>query len=272
MRKTVALLLLTGFICGCAVGPNYKRPKVDTPPTYRGLTPEEAARNDVNSFANEKWWTVFRDEKLQDLIKTALQQNYDVRIAAARILEAQARLGITRANQFPKISGGASTTNQRSAKQTFLPAIETSTHRVDLAFDWDLDFWGKFRRATEAARANLVATEWARREVITELIANVARYHRGKLPRSQDKRMRDLAPSDRRAVKTLAGIVRLAESFEELPHQALSNLKVKKKPGVIAIYVRGYSSLSGVAERIAAARHLLEATYGKPIIVRAARD
>jgi len=174
MRKTVALLLLTGFICGCAVGPNYKRPKVDTPPTYRGLTPEEAARNDVNSFANEKWWTVFRDEKLQDLIKTALQQNYDVRIAAARILEAQARLGITRANQFPELSGGASTTNQRSAKQTFLPAIETSTHRVDLAFDWDLDFWGKFRRATEAARANLVATEWARREVITELIANVA--------------------------------------------------------------------------------------------------
>src|SRR5215467_4870027 len=172
--KRMLLSFLLIALTGCAVGPNYKRPKVDTPATYRGLTPEEAARNDVNSFGNEKWWTVFRDEKLQELIKTALQQNYDVRIAATRILEAQARLGITRANQFPEIAGGASTSNQRTAQQKVLPAIETSTHRVDLAFDWDLDFWGKFRRATEAARANLVATEWARREVITTLIANLA--------------------------------------------------------------------------------------------------
>ncbi len=174
MKKLVVLPLVIAFMCGCAVGPNYKRPKVDTPPSYRGLTPEEAAQADVKSLADEKWREVFQDDKLKELIKTALQQNYDVRIAATRILEAQARLGITRADQFPTIAAGAATSNQRTARQKFFPAIETSTHRVDLALDWDLDFWGKFRRATEAARANLVATQWARREVITELIANLA--------------------------------------------------------------------------------------------------
>jgi multidrug efflux system outer membrane protein len=172
--KSCALSLAIVFLCGCAVGPNYKRPKVDTPAVYRGLTPEQAARNEVRSLADEKWWQVFQDDKLQDLIKTALQQNYDARIAATRVLEAQARLGITRADQFPTIAAGAGSTNQRTAQQKFLPATETNTNRVALALDWDLDFWGRFRRATEAARANLVATEWARREVITELIANLA--------------------------------------------------------------------------------------------------
>ena len=173
-HRMIFLSLLLAFVCGCAVGPNYKRPKVDAPPTYRGLTPEEAARNDVKSLADEKWWGIFQDQQLQDLIKTALQENYDVRIAATRILEAQARLGITRSDQFPTVTAGAGSNIQRSQQQKFLPAIETSAHRVSLGLDWDLDFWGRFRRATEAARANLVASEWARREVITELIANVA--------------------------------------------------------------------------------------------------
>ncbi|HEY6349167.1 MAG TPA: efflux transporter outer membrane subunit [Candidatus Angelobacter sp.] len=171
--KLAVLTVVIALVCGCAVGPNYKRPKVETPQTYRGLTPEEAAQSDVKSFADEKWWEVFQDEQLKELIKTALEQNYDVRIAATRILEAQARLGITRADQFPTIVAGAGTSNARSAQQSFLPAVETDTHRATLGLDWDLDFWGRFRRATEAARANLVATEWARREVITELIANL---------------------------------------------------------------------------------------------------
>jgi outer membrane protein, multidrug efflux system len=174
MRNLAALAVVIAFVCGCAVGPNYKRPKIDTPATYRGLTPEEAAHADVKSFADEKWWDVFQDEQLKELIKTALQQNYDVRIAATRILEAQARLGITRADQFPTVAAGAGSSNQRSAQQKFIPAFETSANRVSLGLDWDLDFWGKFRRATEAARANLVATEWGRRQVITELIANLA--------------------------------------------------------------------------------------------------
>ncbi len=160
--------------CGCTVGPNYKRPKVDTPAVYRGLTPEEAAKGETKSFAEEKWWDVFQDEQLKELIKTALQQNYDLRRAGTRILEAQASLGITRANQFPTISADASALNQRTARQKSFPAVETNTNRVGLDFNWEVDFWGKFRRATEAARANLAATEWGQREIVTELVANVA--------------------------------------------------------------------------------------------------
>jgi len=174
--RTRAVVLLASMmaVCGCAVGPNYKKPKVDAPGVYRGLTPEEAAKADTKSFAEQKWWDVFQDEQLKELIKTALQQNYDLRRAGLRILEARATLGITRADQFPTISADASALNQRTAQQKFIPAIETNTNRVGLDFGWELDFWGKFRRATEAARANLAATEWGRREIATQLVANVA--------------------------------------------------------------------------------------------------
>jgi len=173
-RVRAVLLLATIGACGCAVGPNYKKPKVDTPAVYRGLTPEEAANPDTKSFAEQRWFDVFQDEQLKELIKTALQQNYDLRRAGVRILEARAALGITRADQFPTISADAAALNERTAQQKFLPAIETNTNRVGLDFNWELDFWGKFRRATEAARANLAATEWGRRAIATELVANVA--------------------------------------------------------------------------------------------------
>jgi multidrug efflux system outer membrane protein len=174
MRKLAPLALLCGLLLGCAVGPNYKRPSVNAPDTYRGLTAEEAAKTEAASLGDQKWWQVFQDERLQDLIRTALQQNYDVRIAATRILQAQAQLGITRANQLPTIAGGADATNQRSARSRFLPAFETSTNQVDLSLQWELDFWAKFRRATQAARANLLASQWARQAVISSLVSNVA--------------------------------------------------------------------------------------------------
>jgi len=177
MKMPAALLLLgivLGCACGCAVGPSYKRPTVNVPPAYRGLTPEEAAKGDARLLADEKWWEVFQDEQLKELVKTALQQNYDVRIAATRILQAQAQLGITRADQFPSITGSVATVNLRSPQTKFLPPYETSSNQLSGSLAWDLDFWGKYRRATEAARAELVASEWARREVITALIANLS--------------------------------------------------------------------------------------------------
>lgn len=179
MRKPRTLRIILGsvslaFACGCAVGPNYRKPAVNVPPIYRGVKPEEAAQGEARSLADEKWWEVFQDEQLKELIKTALQQNYDVRIAAARILQVQAQLGITRADQFPTVAGSADATNQRNPKSKFVPAFETSSNQVGASFAWDLDFWGKYRRATEAARADLVASEWARRQVITVLVANVA--------------------------------------------------------------------------------------------------
>src|ERR1700732_1349471 len=108
---------------GCAVGPNYKRPSTDVPGMYRGAVPQEAAQPAASqSFGDQKWWEVFQDKQLQDLIYIALQQNYDVRIAATRILEAQAQLGITRANQLPTVSAGAQAVNQRNPRSKFFPA------------------------------------------------------------------------------------------------------------------------------------------------------
>jgi multidrug efflux system outer membrane protein len=159
---------------GCAVGPNYKKPAVAVPAAYRGLTPEEVAKTESASIGDQKWWEVFQDDQLRTLIRTALQQNYDLRIAAARILQAQAQLGITRADQFPTVSAAAGISDNRSAKSKFLSAFEESTGHVNLSAAWELDFWGKYRRATEAARANLLASESARQEVMVTLVAAVA--------------------------------------------------------------------------------------------------
>jgi multidrug efflux system outer membrane protein len=175
MKKLAGVLFsMLALMAGCTVGPNYHRPAVNTPTVYRGLTAEEAARGEAKSFADEKWWEVFQDDQLKQLIRTALGQNYDVRIAAARILEAQARLGITRADQYPTLTADAQAINLRTSQQQLIPATDTNTNRLALTLTWDLDFWGRFRRATEAARASLVASEWGRREIITQLVANLA--------------------------------------------------------------------------------------------------
>jgi multidrug efflux system outer membrane protein len=136
--------------------------------------PQEAAQPAAESFGDQKWWEVFQDKQLQELIHTALQQNYDVRIAATRILEAQAQAGITRANQLPTIGAGVGANNQQVEITKTYRQYDTSVNQVGLALAWDLDFWGKYRRATEAARANLLATEWAHQEVISTLVSDVA--------------------------------------------------------------------------------------------------
>src|SRR6266566_2420012 len=174
MNKIIALLSVLILCSGCAAGPNYKRPAVSVPGTYRGLTPEEAAKTQSASIGDQKWWDIFQDEQLRSLIRTALQQNYDVRIAASRILAARAQLGIVRSDQFPNVAAGAALGDARTARSAFLPAFERSTGQVDVSAVWELDFWGKYRRATEAARANLLASEWARQEVLATLVANMS--------------------------------------------------------------------------------------------------
>ena len=176
LRALLPGLSLTMLLsAGCAVGPNYKRPSTDVPGMYRGATPQEPAQPAASqSFGGQKWWEVFQDKQLQDLIRTALLQNYDVRIAATRILEAQAQLGITRADQLPSISGEALAVNERNPQTKLFRQYETSANQLDLSLAWELDFWGKYRRATEAARANLLATEWAHEAVVSTLVSDVA--------------------------------------------------------------------------------------------------
>jgi multidrug efflux system outer membrane protein len=142
---------------------------------YRGSTPQEPAQPATSqSFGDQKWWEVFQDKQLQDLIHAALQQNYDVRIAATRILEARAQLGITRADQLPTISGEGLAVNERNPQTKLFRPYDTSANQLDLSLAWELDFWGKYRRATESARATLLATEWAREAVVSALVSDVA--------------------------------------------------------------------------------------------------
>jgi multidrug efflux system outer membrane protein len=129
---------------------------------------------DAASLGEQKWPEVFQDEELQALVRMATQQNYDVRIAASRILQAEAELGVTRANQFPSLDGTADVTSFRSPQNGPIPGFERTRGQVGLSAGWEIDFWGKYRRATEAARAALLSVEWARRSVITTLVADLA--------------------------------------------------------------------------------------------------
>ena len=194
--RSALLLFCIGalaILSGCTVGPNYKRPPVDVPAAYRQPPSDTATRpetsnapdqtkpqqptaplNTAASLGDEKWWEVFQDKELQGLIRTALKNNYDVRIAAARVLEAQAQLGITRADQLPSLNVGGSIIGEQSAASGPIPSFQTSFGQVTASGAWNLDFWGRFRRATEAARANLLASQWAQKEVIATLVASVA--------------------------------------------------------------------------------------------------
>jgi multidrug efflux system outer membrane protein len=172
-------------LSGCRVGPNYARPAVNTPDSFRGLAPDlNANASSQNSLGDEKWAAVFKDPALQELIKEALANNYDVRIAAQRVLEQQDQVGITRSQQFPSVSGGGSYTAlglpsslvKGLSSGSSGSSISTNSYEggISLSGAWNLDFWGLYRRQTEAARAQLLATEWGRRLTISTLVENVA--------------------------------------------------------------------------------------------------
>jgi multidrug efflux system outer membrane protein len=175
MKKTALLgiVAVLALEAGCTMGPKYKRPTVDVPQEYRAPASEQAVQ--ASSLGNEQWWQLYQDPVLTQLIHAAIAQNYDVRIAAARVLEAQAQVGITRANQLPSASVGADVFSEQNAKVSNLfPAYQVNGGELNLSVIWNLDFWGKYRRQTEAARAQLLATEWGQRAVISSLVANVA--------------------------------------------------------------------------------------------------
>jgi multidrug efflux system outer membrane protein len=170
LRKHL-MLAFALVLTGCTLHPKYTRPATDIPGIYRGESSQDAQ---ATAFGDEKWSEVFHDQELQGLIRTALQQNYDVRIAASRIIQAQAQLGITRADQFPTVLGGVAATTLRSPANKLQPAYQLNAEQLNVSVSWVLDFWGQFRSATEAARAQLLATEWGRRSVLSSLVANVA--------------------------------------------------------------------------------------------------
>jgi multidrug efflux system outer membrane protein len=154
------------WLAACAVGPDYKRPALDVPAEFRGAP--EAARH--AAIADLQWWAILEDPVLQNLVKEALANNYDLRIAANKVLQARDQLGITRSSQIPSLGGFVGAERERAPP---VPSDQT-IYSGGLQLSWVLDFWGQFRRATEAARATLLATEYAQNAVRITLIADVA--------------------------------------------------------------------------------------------------
>lgn len=178
MKKLAYLLIVTILMAGCAVGPKYTRPIAVTPTNYRAAMTAQTSTAPAappSSLGNEEWWQVYQDPVLIQLIHTAIRQNYDARIAATRVLQAQAQVGITRSNQLPSAGVGADLFSQQNAKVTNLfPPYQVNAGELDLSVIWNLDFWGKYRRETQEARAQLLAREYGQRAVMSSLVANVA--------------------------------------------------------------------------------------------------
>jgi multidrug efflux system outer membrane protein len=178
--KALIVAVAAATAAACSVGPTFTRPVVVLPDTFRGVETPVQESADTTSLGDQAWWDVFRDDQLRALIGTALQHNLDLRLAAMRIVEAQAQLGITRADQFPTVDAGAGGSRNRAARSIVpfpLDPYQRSDLRLTVTAAWELDFWGQYRRATEAARAALVASEWGRRAVATSLVAEVASAH-----------------------------------------------------------------------------------------------
>jgi multidrug efflux system outer membrane protein len=179
MRNIIISSLFTLSLFGCMIGPNYRRPAVETPPSWR--LEEKGAEEVINT----AWWEQFDDPVLNKLIQTGLKENKDVLMAAARVEEFMGRYGTTRAALFPQVSGGASGGRSRLSENTYAGIVNPADYVVPptnpansfLAFlnaSWEIDLWGKLRRATEASRADLLSTEEGRRAVILTLLTSVA--------------------------------------------------------------------------------------------------
>jgi outer membrane protein, multidrug efflux system len=180
--STLLVGLLTLVVAGCEVGPNYKRPDIASPQNYRGALAPELPTSDVSrsSIGDQDWQVIFTDPVLQRLIAEALHNNLDLKIAAQRILQAHAEVGIARSQQLPSVSaGGGYSALQLPRGLAYQNSTGTSTDFVNgggfsASAAWNLDFWGLYRRQTEAARAELLQSEWAQRATRVTLIQDLA--------------------------------------------------------------------------------------------------
>ena len=166
----VAALIASGLVAGCMVGPNYQRPVVQTPTAYRDANENAPVPPQTASYADLPWWQVFQDPQLQELIRTALKQNYDLQLATERINASRAQVAVTRSSLFPQVQGSGNFAGGKEG--TFQTNYNFLTLTADAAFQ--LDLFGKLRRGQEAASALALASEQGRRGVLVTLIGDVA--------------------------------------------------------------------------------------------------
>ena len=168
MRKTTLAGLIALLLSGCMIGPDYFRPTVDTPPGWR------LSENDARDTANTTWWTQFNDPVLNALVDESVRANKDLLIATARIEEYAGRLGVTRADLFPQFGLGYSAAQQKNTLPGSVTKGTYNSYETLISASWEIDLWGKIRRQSEAARAQLIASEEGRRGVLLTLVAGVA--------------------------------------------------------------------------------------------------
>src|SRR5262245_53489144 len=191
LAAVAALVLLSG----CNVGPNYRKPAVATPTTFRAAPATNAS--DTQSIADQQWFEVFKDDQLQELIRTALAQNYELQVAIARVDAARANLGIRRSDQYPSIGAGGAIIAVKPTDGGVIPLPGTLTptgitreRTFGTAFldllTYEVDLWGRLRRSTEAARAELLAVDWNRKAVTTTLISDVATAYFNRLEQDRE--------------------------------------------------------------------------------------
>ena len=169
----VASLALTG----CSVGPDYLRPKLALPEAWRGAPPKPEAAAPA-SLASLSWWELFQDEELRALLTAALEENKDLRVAVTRVAQARSRLGVTRADQLPQLDARGRYSHERTSEKGVFPLPpgqeENDLYALSSDASFEVDLWGRLRRANEAARAELLASEAARQTVLVTLVADVA--------------------------------------------------------------------------------------------------
>lgn len=162
--RGLALFIAVQLVAGCAVGPKYKRPATEPPPSFRQLQEPGTA-----SLADEAWWEIFQDDVLQQLVRQAIQNNYDLKIAAIRVEQARATVRIAGAPLYPQVNLAGSL--DRTKNPPFSPIVSAS---LAPQLSWEIDFWGRLRKERDSGRFELLASEEGRRGVLIELIATVA--------------------------------------------------------------------------------------------------
>ena len=171
-RRTAIALVVASMLSGCMVGPDYGRPEVDVPATW-WLGPTEA-----ESISNVAWWDQFDDPVLSQLVRTAIANNKDLKVAIANVDQAAAQYGIVRSAQFPEINAGASAARQGVSRTTAVAVPggkqAFNDYGINLSAAFELDIWGRLRRASESARASLLASEYGKGTVVLTLVASVA--------------------------------------------------------------------------------------------------
>jgi len=250
-RALGAIGAVAALASACTVGPDYERPALTPPAAIRGADSAPPGP----SLADAAWSDVFQDDELRALIRAALTGNTDVRIAASRVLQAQAVLGVTKADAYPTVDGEVQAGGGRIAATDSAAARTAGAIRVGAVARWEIDFWGKYRRATEAARAQLLASEWGRRAVSSSVVSAVAQAYYGLRSldlqlaiarRTLTSRQESLALTQVRERGGVTSLVDVREA-EQLVHGAGATIvelerRIAQQENLIAVLTGGFPS------------------------------